>query len=608
MPFALLLQKALEPLVKGSRALTPWVELVWTEALLIRRARSAFLVHWFGERLPLAGSSIRITIANLPALATRYREVLAGSRFRAESPSLAEPLAGLAGNLAGTILSPGGAIAFAFAAVRFLWRGGGALVTILQVLAGLIAGPVLTTVGLVGGALAPLGGLIGISVSASRNPVLMELSRLLESSARMIPALNGLIDQLLGPRSGVRNPLLRRLLKVFDSVAGLLAQAMGAVAIIVTRLGPLIIPWTAQVLAFRRLFQAVADLIGEMITSAVARVQSLLQGKSPLYVLRFYFDILAAIERALPRMFVHVARLLIRATALLLIDVLRYLANFSTWINGMRKHVLGHFLNHYVLRQILAAVEQIQNIISVFGPLVSSSPSPPSSGSSLPSVPLAPPPPRAPQLPTVKQVRSQAGGAPPFELTAEAIDKVANLIPPGIIMSLFRFDADTEKRIEQMRLAPPSIFGRERARIRRELAARGRGPTTGDAFKQIRREEIRLRQLLFHVVGTILPPRLRAQHFPPLLEAFRDIEHYVYEGRRGPRPATPKPDRFPVRELPNNGLLFPAVDTLTIEAVGWERDEVETFRDQLVRSLGRAPYSPDGDRSSSSSPSPLSLA
>jgi hypothetical protein len=136
------------------------------------------------------------------------------------------------------------------------------------------------------------------------------------------------------------------------------------------------------------------------------------------------------------------------------------------------------------------------------------------------------------------------------------------------------------------------VFSGERARIRRELAVRGREPTPADALEQIRGEELQLRQLLFNVVGNVLPPRLRAEYFPGLLDTFRAIEHHVYGDRR--QRATTAAEEFPVRDLPNNGRLLPHIETLTIEATGWSQNEVESFRDRLVAELGREGYLPDG--------------
>ena len=106
MPMALLLQKQFKVFNKGARSLTPWIELVRLEGLLIARARSAFLVHWFGSGVPLQGLYLRIAIHNLDELRERYREVTAQVRPRSSGPNLTEPLAGLAGTIGA--LSSGG--------------------------------------------------------------------------------------------------------------------------------------------------------------------------------------------------------------------------------------------------------------------------------------------------------------------------------------------------------------------------------------------------------------------------------------------------------------------------------------------------------------------
>ena len=53
MPIFLLLAETTWTWQFAAKQLEPWVHMVAVEEVLIERARSAFLVHWFGMRLPL---------------------------------------------------------------------------------------------------------------------------------------------------------------------------------------------------------------------------------------------------------------------------------------------------------------------------------------------------------------------------------------------------------------------------------------------------------------------------------------------------------------------------------------------------------------------------
>src|SRR5579871_1402666 len=108
MPFALLLHHTFHVLQKGAKALEPWNQLVVLEQILTDRARSAFLVHWFGPGLPLYGLSLRIAIDNLKELQLRYQAVVAATTPDASGLNLTEPLAGIGGAAVGMLISPTG--------------------------------------------------------------------------------------------------------------------------------------------------------------------------------------------------------------------------------------------------------------------------------------------------------------------------------------------------------------------------------------------------------------------------------------------------------------------------------------------------------------------
>lgn len=108
MPLALTLQANARALLAGSARLGAWNRLVSLEALLVARARSAFLVRWFGPRIPLAGSRLRIAIDNLPALRERYLALAEGTRSprHAEGLDIVQPFANMLGTVASSFVNP----------------------------------------------------------------------------------------------------------------------------------------------------------------------------------------------------------------------------------------------------------------------------------------------------------------------------------------------------------------------------------------------------------------------------------------------------------------------------------------------------------------------
>ena len=110
MPLALLLEETFAAFKKGAEKLSPWNRLVLAEGLLVDRARGAFITRWFGTGVPLYGLSVRIAMVNVEALRRRYEAARAATPGAGGGLNLTEPLAGLAGQLGGLLLSPSGAI------------------------------------------------------------------------------------------------------------------------------------------------------------------------------------------------------------------------------------------------------------------------------------------------------------------------------------------------------------------------------------------------------------------------------------------------------------------------------------------------------------------
>src|SRR5215831_6834318 len=105
MPIFLLLAETTWTWQFAAKQLEPWVHMVAVEEVLIERARSAFLVHWFGMRLPLKGLNVKVFIENLQELSDRYLVASKSAKGEVTGLNLTEPLAGIIGQAAGMLVS-----------------------------------------------------------------------------------------------------------------------------------------------------------------------------------------------------------------------------------------------------------------------------------------------------------------------------------------------------------------------------------------------------------------------------------------------------------------------------------------------------------------------
>lgn len=561
MPIALLLQPTFATYKQGSTLLYPWLALVRTEELLIARARSAFLVHWFGDRLPVRDNHLQVSIANLGALRQRWESVTRQQPDPGRGINLLEPMAGLSGTLVGVILSPSGAILGVHAIVRLLVTG---VTEAGGVLAGLIGGPLVTAVGgIIGLLLLPLGFALAAVFGAAEQGAFRESYWLLGAIARLLEAVAGFIDQLLGPREQVRNPLIRSVLVLFDRVAVLLIQAFAVVAVLVTRIAPMILPLARQALAFRRVIDAVIDTIRAIIDRPVLGAFAGTIWASPQRGLGLLLDTLADGIAQIPR----------RLTALMqqMIAMLREnaLAQLPLIISNSLRIVAAAvtaLLRHPILRTILAVIARVQTVLGALPPRSSSSSPPPSSGFSLGSLPIGPPVPRPPSLPNTAAIQRFLGPAPSVDL-------------PYGPAQVFPLAPETSAAAQRFRQSPPSVFAGERTRLSREL---GQEPATALATRRV--EDLRYRDLLYGIVTQIAPPEIRVR-VPELLSTFEALDRYIYDRRGGERA-----EEFPVRDLLDNGRLRPSVARLTVRMVGGEEAETRQFAERVVAALRGQTY------------------
>jgi hypothetical protein len=277
MPLALSLHTGLGPWIRGPLDVQDsYRSFLDRQAEVIARARGAFLSRWFGPLLPLEGLSVQVALANLAALVARARSVSVTGRLSPwDQPNLTEPLAGLAGITAGMWASPfnslllGAMVADAFPR----WW-----IILLSGLNAITAGAVGMAVLFIGGA--GVGGLLALTGLAGRD--VPSLVGLLGSVALLAGPATVFWGQLTGPRTEVRNPVLRELLAVLDSLAQLMPHLVGAMAIVIT--GAL--PQVPVLTALAGYGRACGDVVYDAINGMVVTLRSLAGPKSPVASIR----------------------------------------------------------------------------------------------------------------------------------------------------------------------------------------------------------------------------------------------------------------------------------------------------------------------------------
>src|SRR5262249_35821045 len=169
------------------------------------------------------------------------------------------------------------------------------------------------------------------------------------------------------------------------------------------------------------------------------------------------------------------------------------------------------------------------------------------------------------------------GGPPPGGLGAIAIlGKIDAKYGGALFGDYLPFSPAAQRAIERAR-RPRSLFAEERQELVTQL-----GKPPEQALAELRAEQLKLRDLLTTVVGRILPPEMRI-YMGSLLDMFSALDKYLY----GLKVA--KPD-YPVRDLPDNGLLHPVVRRLIIRSTGGTRSDLDASQTRLQLTLTKQLY------------------
>jgi hypothetical protein len=635
MPIALLLQATFKSLDKGTRLLEHWNQLVEIEILLIGRARSAFLIHWFGRSLPLEGSSLRIAIQNLGALRQRYQDVRSAPPALSSGPNLLEPLAGLGGTLIGILASPTGVLLLGTAIVP---RSGSFLKGLLLALAFILGiGIVPLLAGGVAIAGMPLGALSAIAMAQGGNEMARDLYNLLGALAQMLETFRAFAQQLMGPRSGVRNPLVRQVLEIFDRLAVLVPHVIALVALIFTRIGPLLVPLALQaqrllglvdaVMAaihfiwddfMRRLvalyedppaFMELEVYLGALSQTAppvlqgafdflqrlVALVGQLVGGKpSPFTVMKTVFGLLKSIgpilKNGLHRLFKSLGNEFrgVRTAMSNLVDA---------WLPEARRAFTDELTSHPLIASMLLLRDElqiIQRVLASTAPPAPSARAPSSTPSaSTPAAPASTTPPSLarriagavlplPSLPDVAALEAAAGGRPTAGFDIDSLrSRASGLDLETLAPSLFLSD-EARQAVDRVR-QPLDVFADERRRL---VDSQGRSPA--QQLEDLRTQELPLRQALVEVVRRLFPPAV-SKYLPKLQSLFETLDREIYGVAVPAASATPA-EPLPVQDLPESNRLKPVVHRLHVQAHSDDEPSVRAWTEFLRRALETQTY------------------
>jgi hypothetical protein len=236
MPLGLLLQSAFGSWQKDIAKLAGWNQLVVLEDVLLARARGAFMGRWFGNAVPMFAGEVRIAIVNLDELKQRFRLMRREALRNTADINLTEPIAGIAGTMVGALLAPTSSMVL--------------MASISEQMPGLVTTLIAATNWLTFGAVGVLAFGVGVPLLAAGLPFgviamrddLAVAHRFLGGLARLFIAVRNFLEQLLGPRSGVKNPLVARVLEVLDHLATLVPFLFALVAFVVIWVGPKLQP------------------------------------------------------------------------------------------------------------------------------------------------------------------------------------------------------------------------------------------------------------------------------------------------------------------------------------------------------------------------------
>jgi len=418
--------------------------------------------------------------------------------------------------------------------------------------------------------------------------------------AQLFIAAREFLEQLIGPRSEVRNPLLGKVLDVFASLAGLVPFVFALLAFIITWVGPQLSTLARQLDLIVLLAENVFRIISEILANLIEKLKDLYVGKrSPwaviqgiIWTFRQWFKLLkeqfgALFKTAEPafekipvikegklqkeiRAWVEIQRLLEDAFN----KVLPLIKKMTTesWLVKQIKELARRFK---VIGKVLSTAEEhekpLMGMWEAFkddvkeyfvGKLIAAMPPWPEELKfpNKPDLPLFPPPEE-----TFAREKWLTRGRWPQPSSLDVFTK-----PEGGYV--FMPSADVEKELQRLRRPPFDVFAAERKTILK-------GKKRDELLDEAQKAEAKLRAQLFTIIDHLLPPAV-ADEVPRLQGIFWKLDEFLY-GKKA---------EFPVRDLPGGERLNVKVGRIRITAPGMKDRVVRDWSADLKTALEKQPY------------------
>jgi hypothetical protein len=583
MPLIVLLQDVFQKFTRAVKSLEHWSELVDLEVLLVARARSAFLVHWFGSLIPLDGSSVRIAIVNLEALRQRYSLVMSRRRSGlSEGPSVLEPAAGIVGSLAGAALSPLNFLPILAAADPYITDK-----------LGTTAKRVLFKIGvainsLTWGALGPIVFVLlaaagpALIVGFAAVPGTREVQDFLTAATRLARPLAEFWRQVSGAREKVKNPIVRAALGVLDKLAVMFPFFMATVAFLIGKVGPLLDPLFHQ-------FQALAAYASDVFHFAKSTGEALLdlfrqwldpkrKGSLPCYLhlageafgklLDFLSDAISV------RLFGDTKEYFLRIGY----GLMGYFDKVKQWTVKRFGQVLDE---NPVIRLFKAAQAQIDTLTPLFAHLKSPPPHPGSDPGKFTEAL------KFQFKDAADDIAWMKANLPTFvsDTDIDALLSLHRLSPFPTIAPIVSPPTDPFSEVRtKFASRPRSVFRAERKALDATAIEQFALPNVAMAVTQAHIDETRLREALLAVAARVLPPAMQ-----PYLRTLSDAMEKAERGL-GQKAVEPAARTFPVLELPEEERLRPVVGRLVVRVRGAARELSEEWTEGLKATLRAQVY------------------
>ncbi len=579
MPLALMIQDFLQKMDRELKKLDGWNQLVQWEAVLVGRARGAFLTHWFGTHLPLDGHNPRIWIVNIEEL-KQQRDAIKRTDSLRGGPNLLEPLAGLAGLLAGEMLTPLNAALLGIYYAKSSRTWWSIILAGLNVGVGGMLGAVLAVV-LGAGALFALPAL-------GMLPIAPALYNLFAALAEMAAPFRSFWLILNGDRRQVANPVLAEMLHILDQAADLLPQMMGFLTVMIRDLRFRLLALAPQIAPLALIVMHSIQTFQYILENVVEHLDQLMTGPH---------SIVAIMERALnstlsiiPILTTRVPAALKAPFVFLRAGLNRMSADWDLFSPALTTE-LDAIKNAPFWTELKQAGERFTWAASVFAGI----PSKPRTQQYLrhpidyqiadlvdrftamiPSFNLTATAPVAPALPDTDLLTAELGGEPPSLGSIGprvALREIFRGLPPfgpwlSLLQDPFSIVGDSAAGLEAAR-NPRSVFSGEWARLHREL---GRNPT--EALRRFRVRELSLRQHVEDIVNTVFPDSL-TDVFSPLESTLRKIDESLH---------------LPDLAVPETGRLNVRAPRLRILAEERDRTAVQAWAQRLRTRLSEQQY------------------